>query len=267
MDPYKLLIADDEPHIRAGLSSLDWEKIHVKVCGIANNGKEAIDMAGILVPDIILTDIRMPIVDGLNMAEKILAENENCVIIFLSGYEDFEYVKRALKMGACDYLLKPADPEEILACCRQALKRLRDRREHRQIFDELKSIVTGTEDREREGESGGKEGKINTKEIVLYIESHYQEELVLNDLSKQYHFNAIYINRMLKRDTGYTFLEILNNKRMAVAVRLLEDTQLKVNQIAERVGIPDQRYFSTLFKKYFQCSPREYRQRMREKGI
>ncbi len=126
-------------------------------------------------------------------------------------------------------------------------------------------MVVGTEEGGWERE-GVKEGKINTREIVLYIESHYQEELALNDLAKEYHFNPIYINRMLKRDTGNTFLEILSNKRMSVAARLLEDTELKVNQVAERVGIPDQRYFSTLFKKYFQCSPREYRKAWKRKG-
>ena len=259
------MIADDEPHIRSGLTALDWESIHVEVCGTASNGKEAIDMASSLLPDLILTDIRMPIVDGLDMAEQILKENQNCAILFLSGYEDFEYVKRALKMGACDYILKPAVPEEILKGCREALKRLRDKREHKQIFDQLRSMVVGTEEGGWERE-GVKEGKINTREIVLYIESHYQEELALNDLAKAYHFNPIYINRMLKRDTGNTFLEILSNKRMSVAARLLEDTELKVNQVAERVGIPDQRYFSTLFKIYFQCSPREYRKAWKRKG-
>lgn len=82
-----------------------------------------------------------------------------------------------------------------------------------------------------------------------------------------FHFNSIYINRILKKDTGYTFLEILNNKRMAVSLRLLEETDLKVSRIAEQVGIPDQRYFSTMFKKYYGCSPKQYKQNMKRKGI
>lgn len=273
MDPYKLLIADDEPHIRAGISALDWESIGVQVCAIANNGKEAIDMASLCMPDIILTDIRMPITDGLEMAEQILARNSDCMIIFLSGYEDFEYVKRALKMGACDYILKPAAPGEILNCCREALKQLRDKREHIQAYQDLRSMVARNEDGREEGketrEHHGdlRESRINSKEIRFYIENNYGKDLSLNDLSELFHFNSIYINRILKKDTGYTFLEILNNKRMAVSLRLLEETDLKVSRIAEQVGIPDQRYFSTIFKKYYGCSPKQYKQNMKRKGI
>lgn len=271
MNPYKLLIADDEPHIREGISALDWKRIDVEICGIANNGKEAIDMAYLCRPDIILTDIRMPITDGLEMAEQILEQNSDCMIIFLSGYEDFEYVKRALKMGASDYILKPAAPEEILSCCREAIKRLRMKREHNQVFQDLKSIVIrdGNNQKEKEAKESRifRESKINSKEIQLYIESNYKENLSLNDLSKLFHFNSIYINRILKKDTGYTFLEILNNKRMAVSLRLLEETDLNVNRIAEQVGISDQRYFSTLFKKYYGCSPKQYKQNMKRKGI
>ena len=100
MDTYKLLIADDEPLLRRGISSLDWGKIGITVCAVANNGKEAIDLASLHIPDLVLADIRMPIVNGLDMAERVLAQNKKCKIIFLSGYEDFAYAKRALHMGA-----------------------------------------------------------------------------------------------------------------------------------------------------------------------
>ena len=82
MNTYKLLIADDEPLIRRGISSLDWEKIGITVCAVANNGKEAIDLASLHIPDLVLADIRMPIVNGLDMAERVLAQNKKCKIIF-----------------------------------------------------------------------------------------------------------------------------------------------------------------------------------------
>ena len=123
----------------------------------------------------------------------------------------------------------------------------------------------GKEIREHHGDL--RESRINSKEIRFYIENNYGKDLSLNDLSELFHFNSIYINRILKKDTGYTFLEILNNKRMAVSLRLLEETDLKVSRIAEQVGIPDQRYFSTMFKKYYGCSPKQYKQNMKRKGI
>ena len=229
MNTYKLLIADDEPLIRRGISSLDWEKIGITVCAVANNGKEAIDLASLHIPDLVLADIRMPIVNGLDMAERVLAQNKKCKIIFLSGYEDFAYAKRALHMGAFDYILKPASPEEILETCRRAT--------------------------------------LNVREINRFIEQHYMENLSLNTLSQTFNFNAIYINRMLKKETGFTFLEILTNKRMSEAVRFLEETNWKLGKIAETVGVPDQRYFSTMFKKYYGCSPKQYRQKMKKENV
>lgn len=266
MDSYKLLIADDEPLIRQGISSLDWEKIGITVCAVANNGKEAIDLASLHVPDLILTDIRMPIVDGLKMAEQILTQNRNCKIIFLSGYKDFAYAKRALQMGAFDYILKPTSPEEILETCKRAALQLEQEKRnhqlqsvHSEVFDKLAENLPK--------EEPDKEGKINVREIIRFIEQHYMENLSLNTLSRTFNFNAIYINRMLKKETGFTFLETLTNKRMSEAVRLLEDTDWKLNKIAEAVGIPDQRYFSTMFKKYYGCSPRQYRQKMKKEDL
>ena len=93
------------------------------------------------------------------------------------------------------------------------------------------------------------------------------ENLSLNTLSQTFNFNAIYINRMLKKETGFTFLEILTNKRMSEAVRFLEETNWKLSKIAETVGVPDQRYFSTMFKKYYGCSPKQYRQKMKKENV
>lgn len=118
--------------------------------------------------------------------------------------------------------------------------------------------------REKEPDS---EGKINVREINRFIEQHYMENLSLNTLSQTFNFNAIYINRMLKKETGFTFLEILTNKRMSEAVRFLEETNWKLGKIAETVGVPDQRYFSTMFKKYYGCSPKQYRQKMKKENV
>ena len=82
MDTYKLLIADDEPLIRQGISSLDWGKIGITVCAVANNGKEAIDLASLHIPDLVLADIRMPIVNGLDMAERVWPRIKNAKLSF-----------------------------------------------------------------------------------------------------------------------------------------------------------------------------------------
>lgn len=101
----------------------------------------------------------MPIVNGLDMAERVLAQNKKCKIIFLSGYEDFAYAKRALHMGAFDYILKPASPEEILETCRRATLQIRQETEACQLpFSSIWQFLE-REAREMQGERAGQRGE------------------------------------------------------------------------------------------------------------
>lgn len=111
----KLLVVDDEEEIRTGISSvIDWEAYGIEICGEAENGRKALDLIERLSPDIILVDIRMPVMDGLQVIETLHSKNSPVRSVILSGYDDFSYAQRALKSGASDYLLKPCRPQEIL---------------------------------------------------------------------------------------------------------------------------------------------------------
>ncbi len=261
----KILIADDELYIRQGLEKLDWNSLGLKMCGAAKNGAEAIELAISTRPDIILSDIRMPNMDGLDMAEQFLQINPRCAIIFLTGYREFEYARKAIALGAFDYLLKPTNPEEIMECCERAVKEVRQQAKQDVTFVEMKSRI-----KDLEVKMGAKTedpfpaeqeelGKCKVSEILLYIDNHFHEELSLQTLSEVFHFNTIYINRLIKKETGYTFLEIVNNRRMSQAASYLKKTDKAIGEIAMQIGIPDQRYFSQIFKKYFGYSPRQYR--------
>lgn len=111
----KLLIADDEMQIRTGLAEgIDWEALGITEVITAENGIEALELGKEKKPEIILTDIRMPGINGLELGKQITEEYQPVVIIILSGYSDFEYAKEAIKMGAFDYLLKPINIENLI---------------------------------------------------------------------------------------------------------------------------------------------------------
>ena len=104
----KLLIVDDEPLVRSGLlNSIKWKEYRFNVIGAASNGVEATQLIEKNRPDVVLTDIRMPGMDGLELAEWIRERFPNIFIIFLTGYSEFEYARAALKLEAVDYLLEP----------------------------------------------------------------------------------------------------------------------------------------------------------------
>lgn len=111
----KLLIVDDEVEIRKGIrNKIDWQGNGIIVCGEAANGSEAINVINEVRPDVLLVDIRMPVMNGLELVEYLSANNPDIKSVILSGHDDFSYAQKALKLGACDYLLKPCMPSQIL---------------------------------------------------------------------------------------------------------------------------------------------------------
>lgn len=125
---YKVMIVDDEPMIRQGLQTLiPWESHGFEVAGTASNGKEAVAQHGHLRPDLILIDIRMPVMDGLQAIEQIRQQDPDCHILILSGYADFNYAKQAIVHGVAGYVVKPIDEDELESYVERAAKQLSSR--------------------------------------------------------------------------------------------------------------------------------------------
>lgn len=135
---YKLLIVDDENQIREGLKKiLNWEEYGIEICGEAFNGKQALAMIENILPQIVLTDIKMPEMDGISLLKELKAKGLATKVIVLSGYDDFSLVRQAMKYGAVDYLLKPTGKEELI-----------------QIIEELLDVLEDFENREESREGG-----------------------------------------------------------------------------------------------------------------
>lgn len=122
---YQVLIVDDEPIVKIALRSMiDWNELGFHICAAASNGEEALEMACRFQPDLIICDLKMPIMDGLELIKAVQAKNMNCEFLVISNYEDFNYVRTALVLGASDYMLKVSiSPEELTA----QLKKIREK--------------------------------------------------------------------------------------------------------------------------------------------
>jgi len=243
----KLLIADDELFIRKGLLSLDWKSINVTVCGAAQDGNKALDLARHTKPNIILSDISMPAIDGISLAREILSENSDRRIIFLSGYSDFQYAKAALSIGVFDYILKLSFPDEIFNCVQRVMSRiLKERNEKISLHvmqEELRAhqivdkYIRNKNNDSSEPCTQTSDNFVNR--IIEYIESSYMYDISLITLLQEMHLNSIYISRLFKKNTGYTFLEILTAARMIKAAELLRNSDINISQVSEAVGIND----------------------------
>ncbi len=259
-----LVIADDEIIIRKGLQSIPWEDYSFRVVGVAKNALEVLELFESNTVDVLLTDIRMPGLSGLELSERALELNPKVKIIFLTGYSEFEYAKQALQMGAFDYLLKPIGTDEILDCMKQVRDRvLKEREEEAQARlreRELNNYRVLTRSSELVKGNPSEEEAVDMITVILqYIAEHYAEKISLVTLSEHLHFSTVYISRLIKKKTGFTFLEILTNIRMYFAANLLRTTDLKGYEICERIGLTDEHYFTQVFKKVYGMTPNEYK--------
>ncbi|THF77801.1 response regulator [Cohnella fermenti] len=120
LEAIRLCIIDDIRSVVDGLTAMNWEEQGIRVAGTASNGEEGLQLIGELRPDLVITDIRMPRMDGLSMLRAILEENHGCKVILISGYADFEYAQKAVQLGAFDFVVKPFSEEEIMAAALRA---------------------------------------------------------------------------------------------------------------------------------------------------
>lgn len=257
-----LLIADDEFLIRRGLESLNWNEAGIHVIGVVENGIDACEIMQSEIVDIVIADIRMPGMSGIELAEFIKNNDLATKVILLSGYNDFEYAQSAISYSVFAYLLKPSNPREIIEKVKQAKTELEKIKEKNVRIKLLESELAANKlivESEKYYIADTPNSSYIVSEILKYIHRYYNRNISLSTLSEHLHFSSIYLSRLIKKETGYTFLEILTMLRMKEAALLLKNTPLKIQRVCESVGVKDQRYFSQVFKKYFGMTPNEMR--------
>ncbi len=246
---YKVMIIDDEPIIVQGFSrSVPWEKYDCQVVDTAGNGVEGKKLIEKNRPDMIFLDICMPEMDGLTMVAALRSEFPKMQVTILTGFRDFDYAKRALNLGVARYLLKPSNMEEIEEAIRFMISR-----------------VEPKEESEEAGELPETHENVASNFIVrnalAYIEENYKEKLLLSDVAEKTYVSQWHLSKLLNKETGQNFSEILNGVRIEKAKELLKDPSLRIGDIAEEVGFLDLAHFSRVFKKTCGMSANEYRNR------
>jgi two-component system response regulator YesN len=242
---YAMLVADDEPWIRERIiSSIDWAGIGVVVAGEAADGEEALQLCLKLEPDIVITDIRMPGINGLDFIKALHESGGNAKIIIISGYGEFEYAQRAIKLGASDYILKPVENNELVAIVKKCIWELEL---HKKPFLNYAP------------EADGK--KRNTIEMALaFIRERYDRPITLTDVSKYVKLNPSYFSKLFKDSTGISFSRYLTRFRMGKAVELMNDPTWRISEIANMVGYENVQYFIRVFKSFTGIPPRMYKE-------
>ena len=231
---YSVLIADDNAAIRAGLCVLiDWNALGFDTPVTAPNGVEALEILQSDRISLLIADVRMPLMDGIELLKRVCELGLKTRCIILSAYRDFEYAQMAMEYRAIRYLVKPINEERLV---------------------ETLNTVRAELDAESESASAD-----SFDQLIEYIGLHLREKLSLKELSAIFHYNPAYLGRLFLRRTGVNFNAYLNRCRLDKAERLLRQTHIAVHAVAEESGFPDGNRLAVAFKQKFGLSPLAYR--------
>ncbi|MGD1815956.1 MAG: response regulator transcription factor [Pleomorphochaeta sp.] len=238
---YNVVICEDEDIIRKGLMfSFDFHSLELVVVADFDNPVSCLDYLNNHKVDIIITDIKMPLMSGLEMIEKI-ENKKNYEFIILSGYSDFEYAKKAITYGVTEYLVKPLDHELLKISLKKAISNLNDK----QLIDNAKFQAKNLSKVYKDINS---EDQL-LQEIIKFIKDNYMNKITLNDVANELNYSVSSIKNKLKQN-DITFNTTLNSFRIYKAINLISLDKYPIYQIAEMVGFNDYKYFCSKFKNY-----------------
>jgi len=238
---FKVIVVDDEKLIAKNVA-MNIKRAHdmFEVISIAYDGLEALEQVKELLPDVVFTDIKMPVMSGLELVARINEEYPSIKTVIVSGYDDFKLARTALEHNVKNYLLKPINSDEVT----RTLQKL-----ERTLLAEKNEIST--------------EQNVRPSDIIenikTYIKHNFDKPISFTEIANQYNFSQAYLTKMFKEQTGILPKKYLNDYRINHARKLLVDSNISIKDIALRVGFEDQFHFSKNFKNTVGVSPHQFR--------
>lgn len=244
----KVLIVEDEYLTRRGMVEMtDWRGMGCEVIGEAANGEEGLEKIIKLKPDVVVTDIRMPKLTGIEMITEAQKYTGNINYIIVTAYGEFEYAVSAVRLGVADYLLKPFKDEDL----QKVIMQIENRRNGR-LNDNYIELINLPDT----------VFSPFVEQAIEYVASNYNEDFSIADVAESLEVSEGHLSRIFKKETSYTFFSYLRRFRVERAMVLLTTPQLKIYEISELVGYPNHTYFNTIFKKYVGMTPTEFREKI-----
>ena len=243
MEMHSILAVDNEPYALVWLQAAFNKPELGFVCQqTAASAAEALEVIKNETPDLVVSDIRMPQMDGIAFLQQLHKEKFSGKVVLVSAFADFSYAQSAIRHGAIDYLLKPVADEDVV----QVLNKVRTL-----IEEEKTSDPVLLEPLERAADIA--------QVMQQYIQTHYQKAIRIQELAQQVHLNPNYCGVLFQRLFGTTFNKYLTALRLDRAEELLKQTCLSISEIAELTGFTDVFYFSKVFKQQRGQSPSDFR--------
>ncbi|MCD9025422.1 response regulator transcription factor [Cohnella silvisoli] len=253
---YRILVADDDKNEREGIQFLIRKLELPLTITEARNGKQALEFIRAEPFDILLTDIKMPFMDGLELTKQVRELRPDLIIVIISGYGEFEYAKRAITLNVNQYLLKPIEVAEfkstltnVIELCRQEYER--DRKKIIKLNRGPDQAVAGPTDTETQVRA--------VDEVLDIIAQEFDQNLSLEYLAHRVHLSSSYLSHLFKKTVGKSIIKYINGYRLEKAKEFLSEENYKIVDIYRLVGFSDASYFGMAFKNQYGISPAQYR--------
>lgn len=281
---WTVLLVEDEVFVRESVRRIvDWQRLGFDVIGEAGNGEEALAMIKRQRPDLVICDILMPRMDGVEVLKRVREAEIESRFIMLSCMSDFEYVRQAMEHGASNYILKLSmNVQSLMDALVKVDAELRKRKAKPQEtppssagaaegdtappgpVDEPPAAASGPGDRGEPDDPMTPVARTGHKEVdklIDYMEANYRSIISLRTLAGQVAMDEKYISTLFKKKTGVNVIHYLHQLRIAEARRRLEQSSLSVSEIGLQVGYENDNYFIKIFKRFTGVTPNTYRSR------
>ncbi len=249
----KVLIVEDEDIIRKGLAyTIDWLSLGFVLCGEASNGEEGLNKIRELEPDVVIADIMMPKLNGIEMIRKA-REDVKFQSIILTSYAEFEYARQALELRAFDYLMKPVSVAEL----KEVMKKLQLQIEEENKKELLYKQKNQGMDIDKLSSGVSFKNPYVIKAIDI-MKINYRDKISIEFIAEELGVSTSYLSRKFKEETGHTYLDFLNLYRVQQAIKLLDEGTYRVYQVSDMTGFTDYKHFCSVFKRYTNTSPTDF---------
>ncbi|MCU6708829.1 response regulator [Paenibacillus sp. J5C_2022] len=242
----RALIVDDEFWMLEGLKKvIKRDCPQFVVTAAARDGLQALELLEREAFDLVITDIRMPRMDGLQLLQEMRSRGKTMPVLIFSAHSDFDYAKQAIHYGAFDYILKPINRTKISSALKRIEELLHAQGKRREAL-----IDTVPEQ--------PLQGKQAVEEMKKLIHNEYMNDLSMVDIAEKLGFNSTYLSRLFKQESNMGFVQYLTEYRLCIAVQLMKKRRFSMTEIARQVGYTDYKHFRKVFKQYKGMSPSDF---------
>ncbi len=243
---YKYMVVEDEYLIRENIiKKITSLNLPLELIGKASNGKDGLELVELLQPHLLITDIKMPQMDGLAFTKQLHTSYPSIKTVILSGYNDFTFAQQALRYGVKDFLLKPISSENLNECLQKIIVMLDSEYNHTAVFS-------------ADPHSLSKEEISNITEV--YLRENFKKDISLSEVADKLGFTSDYISRTFKKYKNESPIKYITRLRINEAKQLLiNHPNIDIKKVGELSGYSDPFYFSRVFKSNTGLYPSEYR--------